>query len=237
MHVDMVPTRHAILNDSLNSEMETIDIQGYMYQGFYHHKRDPEIEDNLGLGANLGYSLAEKNYSVAFNAGFLSGKMIDNDGNRYQYSNLILRSSISLDQHDGDWHYQVLKIQVAASQGFGGYQRYLASGTAQRDRYNRAIAPGDWYYSLGIGSAMYHFNQKGHRSSLFFGFSRGTDFDSHGFRSDMFNLQMEHMRKCGIGLQLGGMLNARFPPGAETLYLGLSYDLWSRQKSSSLALP
>lgn len=230
LHVDMVPNRHVIIRDSLAKEAHAVDVQAYVHQGMYHHKRDPEIEDNKGITGQIGYSFAEPKHSVAISAAYSLGNMIDNDKNRYRYSNLMLRSSFSIDEHDGRWHYHLVKLQVAASKGFGAYQRYLASGASQRDRYNQAILPDSWYYSIGIGSAMYHYNQAGHRTGMFFGFARGTDFDTDGFRSDHLNLQVEHLRASGIGLQLGGMLDARFSPGGETVYVGLSYGLWRKER-------
>jgi hypothetical protein len=224
----MLPSRHAIIKDSLQKEAHLLDVQAYAHRGYYHHKTDPEIEDNKGFTGILGYSFAERHHSVAFGTAYSLGDMIDNDGNRYKYSNLILRSSFSIDEHDGNWHYNILKVQVAASKGFGSYQRFLALGADQRDRYNLAILPDSWYYSMGIGSAMYHYSNAGHRTGLHFGYSRGTDFDQEGFRSDLLTLQLEYMRAKGLGLQLGGMLDARFSPGGETVYVGLSYDLWNR---------
>ena len=228
LHVDMLPSRHALLKDSLQNESQLLDLQAYAHRGYYHHKSDPEIEDNKGFTGILGYSFAERHHSIAIGSAYSLGDMIDNDGNRYKYSNLMLRSSFSVDQHDGKWHYNLLKFQMAASKGFGSYQRFLALGADKCDSYNLAVLPDSWYYSLGIGSAMYHYSYNGQRSGMYFGYARGTDFDQEGFRSDIFSLQLEYLRAKGLGFQLGGMLDARFSPGGETVYLGLSYDLLNR---------
>jgi hypothetical protein len=202
-----------------------MDIQAYTYRGNYHHKRDPEIEENSGQGLQLGYSIAKNNHSFAFNSAYTFGTMRDNDENTYRHSNLILRGSYSLDSREGPWSFQLLKLQTSGSLGFGDYVEFLRSGVESRDRYNLAFTANRWYYSFGLSSAMHHYSAKGHRQSLLFGYSRGTDFEREGFRSNLLLLNLEFEHRIGLGVQCGGMLDARIFPRAETLYLGLSYNL------------
>lgn len=225
LHVDAMPTRHAIVRDSMVQRAHLIDIQTYTYRGNYHHKRDPEIEENRGQGIQLGYSWAQDRHSFAFNSAYTFGRMRDNDENTYRHSNILLRTSYSLDKREGPWSFQILKLQASGSIGFGDYLDYLRTGEDSRDRYNLAINANQWYYSFGLASAMHHYTEKGHRQSMLFGFSRGTDFEKEGFRSNLLLLNLEFEHRMGIGLQCGGMLDARIFPRAETLYIGLSYTL------------
>ncbi len=224
LHHDMLQNRHPVITDSVVDQSQILYGNIHKFESGYHHRRDPEMEDNKAWGIQGGYGYSERKQSVGLSAGYSTGHMIDDDGNRYHHSNLMFKGSYAYDFHSGRWNGHIVKLQGAASKGFGRYQNVLAENYPNRDEYNLAISDNKWLYSIGYGSQFYYDFKGPHDLGLGLFFNYSTDFDKDGFHSEFFNMELDYLFQDKYRVNLGGMLDARFTPRGETLYLGLGYE-------------
>ncbi|NNC82193.1 MAG: hypothetical protein HKN79_01340 [Flavobacteriales bacterium] len=223
LHHDMVINRHAVIEDSLTTRSRIAYAEVHGLTSGYHHRRDPEMEDNRAASLRSGISQADSLQSFGFSVGLTNGHMYDDDGNRYRHRNLIFRGSYAYDFHDGPWNGHIVKVQLAGSRGFGRYQSLLAENFEERDRYNLAMADDRWLFSFGLGSQFFYDFSSPHDVGLGLFFIHSTDLQKEGFHAEYFNMTLDYVFQDRYSFTLGGMMDARFTPRGETLYLGLGY--------------
>ncbi|NND94789.1 MAG: hypothetical protein HKN45_07960 [Flavobacteriales bacterium] len=224
LHYDVIQNQHPIISDSLVDKSQLVYVDLLTAKSGFHHRENPEIEDNDVLGGQIGYGFADRKRSFGLGLAYSSGRMYDNEDGQYAHSNLILRGSYAFDFHDGKWNGHLLKVQGSASRGFGRYQDFLRANYEVRDEYNLAISDGQWLYSLSYGSQFYYDFNIDHSFGLGLYFNHSSDLQNDGFHSDFFHMNLEYLYKKRYRLSLGGMLDARFTPRGETIYLGLGYN-------------
>jgi len=224
IHYDMIQNDHPILSDSLveHRQMVSGNISGHLSS--FHHRRDPEVEDNRSWSLKSSYAYAEQKQSAAVSLAYSAGHIYTDEGFRYRHSNLIFRASYAYDFHQDRWNGHLVKIQGAASRGYGRYQNLLRDNYKYRDEYNLAISNSKWLYSFGYGSQFFYDLKTHHQVGLGLYFNYSTDFDNNGFHTEFFNLELDYRYKEKYTLDLGAMLDARFTPRGETFYLGLGYQ-------------
>lgn len=221
----MIHNQHPVLSDSLAERADIVYGNVSKLRGSYHHNQAPEMEKNKGYTLNLGYGFAEQRQSAGVSLGFATGFLSDKDDIEFDYTAFMIRGSYGLDFHEGKWHGHLLKVQGAASKGYGPYQNLLAEEYPFRDEYNLAIPDGAWLWSIGYGSAFYFVPNNTHQLGLGMSFNHSTDFDKEGFRAEFFNLDLSYLYTKNYRVHFGGMLDGRLTPRAETVYFGLGYQL------------
>jgi hypothetical protein len=218
-----VPNPHPIIKDTLQTEAHMVYGDVYRHIAFYHHRRNPEMEQNKSLGLNLGYGYADRRQSAGVSLAFTSGNMIDKFDLRYGHTNFISRLSYAFDFHEGPWHGHIAKVQFGASRGFGHYQGLLEERSPFRTEFALAIPEKTWLYSFGYGMGFTYDFKAPHSLGSGLHFAHSTDFDGDGFRANFFALDFDYIYKEQYRLDVGGMLDARLLPRGETLYLGVGY--------------
>lgn len=223
LHHDMIQNQHPMIKDSTVQESQIIygSIQGI--KSWFHHRRDPEIERNKAWSVRAGYGFAERWHSAGLSLNYSAGHLFDNDGKRYGHRNISFKGSYALDFHEGKCHGHILKIQGAASRGYGRYQDLLRANYENRDEYNLAIASSEWLYSIGYGSQFKYELGEDHDAGLGLFFNHSSDFKNNGFHAEYFNMELSYVYLEKYRLLLAGMLDARFSPRGETVVLGLGY--------------
>ena len=225
LHHDMTPTAHIIQKDSLAEGASRIYGHAFQYVSGYHHRRGIEMEDNDATALRIGYSRATYDYSYAADVSWSFGEMADDDGKPFTHRNLMFRLSGAADWHEGDWHGHWAKLQVAHSRGYGRYQDVLLANVADRDEDNLISDPNRGLWSFGYGTYAECDLSDKHTLGFGMGYNYSTDTQKDGFRADYYNLEIHYRFMKQYELRLGGMLDGRITPRAETGYLGLGYVL------------
>jgi hypothetical protein len=228
LHQDMIQNQHPVLSDSLAENTQLVYGNIDKLRSSFHHNGSPEMEKNKGYGLNLGYGYANRTQSAGVSFGYTAGNMFDKEDLEYAYSTIIFRGSYALDFHENKWHGHILKLQGAASKGSGRYQNLLAAEYPFRDEYNLAIPDGAWLWSIGYGSAFYYVPNDRHQLGLGMSFNHSTDFDNKGFRAEFFDLDLSYVYSKNYKVHIGGMLDGRLTPRAETIYFGAGYQIYIR---------
>ncbi len=220
MHMDMKPTDHPIYEGEVKHE---VSVSATTLNSVYSNRSTPEVERSKNGSVDLHYAIAKEHVSASIGAGYSFGTMIMSRDYTAPHSNFIGRSSLSYDKSFGKFRVNLLKVQLAGSQGYGQYQDTLAAAIDFRDEYNYVFEVGDILYSVGYGSHATSQLNENHAIDLGFYLNHSTDLKRDGFREDFFVLQLGYKFRQNVSLKLGTMTDARLLPRSRSAYASIGY--------------